>query len=364
MPGRSRLFDRALPPFFRAKLASREVRGVPREKIVSLFLPELVQQAIKRSRVVHYDRAHWVNAHLYDRAAARHVDGADVLHFVSPVGLHSARRAKKKGARVVCDLRMEHPDHQRRVLAAEHARLGVPYVPEGVAYDAKVKAEFAESHHFLVPSAWAKRTYVDEGLPADRIHVVPYGASTTPRERPPPDRFRVLFLGQVVPRKGPHHLVEAFAKARLADAELCIVGPIERPMRRALEARATGAVTITGEVPTVEPHYRAASCFVLPSVADAQPLVCLQAMSWGLPLVVTRSMGTSEIVRDGVEGFVVDAGDVDGLADRLARLHDDPALAARMGAAARERSRAYTWEAYGDRLVETYREIGKREGLL
>ena len=78
---------------------------------------------------------------------------------------------------------------------------------------------------------------------------------------------------------------------------------------------------------------------VLTSLKEGIPRAALEAMAAGLPMVGTRVTGTREVVRDGETGFLVDVGDPSALADALARLIDDPALRARMGAAGCERVR-------------------------
>jgi glycosyltransferase involved in cell wall biosynthesis len=71
-------------------------------------------------------------------------------------------------------------------------------------------------------------------------------------------------------------------------------------------------------------------------------------MSAGLPVIVSDHAGSAEIVRDGVNGFVVPARDAGALVDRIALLLSDADLRTRMGAAARATAASRTWETYGD----------------
>jgi len=119
------------------------------------------------------------------------------------------------------------------------------------------------------------------------------------------------------------------------------------------------------DVPKVEllRYYSNASVFVLPSVADAQPLVVLEAMACGLPVIVTENCGSTDFVRDGIDGFVIPIRDVEALKDRLLFLYKDEAKRRQMGDQARTRVQEFTWEQYGRRLIEVYHEISKRTGL-
>ena len=164
----------------------------------------------------------------------------------------------------------------------------------------------------------------------------------------------------MTPRKGVQRLVTAFEQAALSRAKLRLVGPVDPLLRPHVErwCRIPG-IEVIGEVPKLELpiHYGWASVLALPSLADAQPLVCLEAMASGLPAIVTTAMGSREIVRDGIDGYVVEPADEVSLADRLRRLDANRALLASMGEAAQRRAGEFTWEAYEERFVSTYRQI-------
>jgi glycosyltransferase involved in cell wall biosynthesis len=356
--------ERLLPGFWRRKLEGRRLPALPNTSVTSLVLPELVQRAAARTHLVSQPQSIKLQNELFDRLAATRVGTADSFHFVSSIGLVSAQRAKRRGAVVICDERAEHPDVQRRVLAAEYDSLGLPFTPQVAIWEDRVAREYEQSDHLFVGSEYSKETYVRAGIPAETIWVVPYGFepaifSATSR-RVPDQGLRILFCGQLTPRKGVHRLVAAFEKAALREATLRLVGPLDPAF--AIHARRWSelpGVELVGEVPKIDlrSHYAWASVFVLPSLADAQPLACLEAMAMGLPAIVTTSMGSREIVRDGLDGFVVPPGDEDILAERLSRLDADRDLLVRQSEAARTRATSYTWEAYEERFVSVYREI-------
>ena len=77
--------------------------------------------------------------------------------------------------------------------------------------------------------------------------------------------------------------------------------------------------------------------FVLASFAEGVPVVLMEAMASARPVIATRVAGVSELVEDGVSGFLAPPGDATGLAERIAQLAADPALRTRMGAAGRDR---------------------------
>jgi glycosyltransferase involved in cell wall biosynthesis len=141
------------------------------------------------------------------------------------------------------------------------------------------------------------------------------------------------------------------------DAMLCMVG--DGPDRAGLERRAhelgiMRQVLFLGYQEEVSSFYAAFDALVLPSSNEGTPVSAIEALAAGRPVVATRVGGVPDVVRDGEDGFLVEAGETDELADRLERLARDPELRARMGRQGRER----VLPRYAvDRLVEDVDEL-------
>ena len=153
---------------------------------------------------------------------------------------------------------------------------------------------------------------------------------------------RILFVGRLAGVKGAPLLLDAAARlaGRHPGLTLTFVG--DGPERAGLEARAAalglGARTeFTGYLGQegVAARLAQADVLALPSFAEGVPVVLMEAMAAGLPVVTTRIAGIPELVEDGVSGLLVPPGDGDALAAALDRLAGDPALAAAMGRAGR-----------------------------
>ena len=98
-----------------------------------------------------------------------------------------------------------------------------------------------------------------------------------------------------------------------------------------------------------------ADVFVFPSLFEGSAVVTYEALASGLPSVVTPNAGS--VVRDGLEGFIVPASQVNGLACRMEQLGSDTALRARMASAARSRALAFDWPRYHASLVAAVDEL-------
>lgn len=153
----------------------------------------------------------------------------------------------------------------------------------------------------------------------------------------------VLFLGRVWEKKGVYDLLEAarLTLSQVPDLRVCLggEGELDEVQARAAELGLAKHVDLLGWVGEVDKqaHLDAAAAFVLPSYYEGMPMGILEAMSRGLPVVASRVGGIPDVITDGVEGFLVDAGDIRALADRLGLLLTDRSLAERMGRAGRER---------------------------
>ena len=160
-----------------------------------------------------------------------------------------------------------------------------------------------------------------------------------------------MYAGRIEPRKGAHHLVEAWHQAK-TPGELLLVGSApDVEFIRGLRQQYGDTVREAGNVTTPELArlFASADVFALPSLAEGSALVTYEALAAGLPCIVTHETGS--VVRDGIEGFIVPARSPGLLAARIRELHDNAALRRRMSLAARARAEEFSWASYHERFV-------------
>lgn len=209
---------------------------------------------------------------------------------------------------------------------------------------------FRAAAGIITPSRYLADHLRDLGCPAEKLSVSPCGIETgvfRPTSREP---GRVVAVGRLTEKKAPHLTLEAFARVRAAvpHAHLDLVGDGE--LRARCEAvvqrhKLAEAVTLHGVQPPAEVAalMSRASVFAQHSVRasngdmEGLPVVILEAMSAALPVVATRHSGIPEAVTDGETGLLVEENDVDGMARAMIALLAEPARAAAMGRAGRER---------------------------
>jgi glycosyltransferase involved in cell wall biosynthesis len=178
-----------------------------------------------------------------------------------------------------------------------------------------------------------------------------------------PDRFVVGWIGRMTGVKRTDDVLLAVRRLRDrgVDAVLCMVG--DGPDRDDVERRAQelGIVRdslFLGYQEEVAPFYAAFDALILPSANEGTPVSAIEALAGGRPVVATEVGGVPDVVRDGVDGFLVEPGDVETMADRLARLAADADLRRRMGeagaASVRER---YSVERLLEDMDALYRQL-------
>lgn len=249
------------------------------------------------------------------------------------------------------------------------------------AQGAKARMRVAEAIQDLDAVVTVSRAIGDAAdaiaRPRRPITVVPNGADARvfmPRDAGearrrigvPDDGPVVSYVGKLVPRKGVDTLIEAMGilAARSTGAPRLVmagIGGMREPLeQRAAELGVADRITWLGKVPHDDVGWvmSAGDVFVLPSLSEGLPTVVCEAMACGLPVVATAVDGTPEIVDDPATGLLAQPHDAGGLATALARVLDEPALRAGMGAEALRRSQAdYTWAANARRMEQVYAEV-------
>ncbi len=182
-----------------------------------------------------------------------------------------------------------------------------------------------------------------------------------------PGPLRLLFLGNVIPRKGLHTLLGALALRPRKAWQLTVVGSLEadqpyvrRIRRRIAAAGLGGQVNFIGPLDNGDLAFCLAQSHVLvvPSSYEGFGIVYLEGMAFGLPALATTAGGAREIITSGRDGFLVPPGDIGALAGHLEALMHDRELLLAMSLAAQDRFAAHpTWEDAGAAVHQFLRSM-------
>jgi glycosyltransferase involved in cell wall biosynthesis len=305
----------------------------------------------------------------YSREAARHMTNMDVVHVHHPFlsGQLVLRHCKPKRIPVVFT------SHTRYDLLAGHY---VPFLPEALRMGLLrwYMPRFCGAvQRVICNSPAAERTLRNCGVKGE-VKLIPNAVDITPFARANGSLHRsqllgsgedvlILCISRLAPEKNLPRLVKAFAllAAKAPGVHLVLVG--DGPLREDLErlARESGIrqqVTLMGSVPyaQIPDIIAAADFFVFPSISETHPLVIVEAMAGGLPVVVVNSDAYRDTVADGVTGFMAPDDD-QVLAEYMKRLAVDRELRKVMSQRSRERASLHAIERTAGMVLDTYREL-------
>jgi len=304
--------------------------------------------------------------HALDEAAARELAGGGygLFHGWSGECVRSLRVARERGVPSLIEIPTWHrnKDHVKpaRLTKSERERAALSgwagWKNRQLITRQQMLEEYDLADLILVLSHKAEETFLINGIAPEKLFRHQRGVDVerfTPAEKPP-EKFRAVFVGAVIKRKGVHHLLEVWRRLNLKDAELVLVGAVHDEIRPALAQFGGPDVTVAGFVPKVEDCYRDATVHVFPSECEGSAKCTYEAAACGLPQITTREAG--DVVLDGVNGLIIPPNDPDALAAAIEKLYRDRDLAARLGAAGRRRVvENFTWEHFRARLLEAYR---------
>lgn len=344
----------------------RQIRGMSPRRLAHVgLLPELLHLALRRTGPTSAlaSRAMYWSKVRFDSATARLLrrwpptNRPDVVLGVFGSASRTFEQAHAYGIPTVLHFVNSHPTVHNQFLRS-FAKLPDGHhemVPTWVAH--RVDREVALADLILVPSAFVADQLGQIGVNAGRMTVIPYGVDITlftpaaTFEPEPSERLRVLFVGQISYRKGIPTLIEA-ARATEGFAEFNMIGPVvSGDLLRSLPPNLHYRGSTDSK--DVARRMRESDVLVLPSYEDAYGLVVLEAMASGLPAIVTRNVGTAELIDEGKTGYVVSPGESAPIVRVLELLRADRTLGRRVGLAARSNvvTRA-SWKHYGARAVD------------
>jgi glycosyltransferase involved in cell wall biosynthesis len=212
----------------------------------------------------------------------------------------------------------------------------------------------------IVASHYARQTLIENGVGEDCVAVIPYGVDShffVPADSETLNKFTVLFVGQMVRQKGLHHLLEAWHRLKLPNAQLRIagrsLGNIKVLKSYAGDARFLGRL----DWHALRDEYQRADLLCLPSLSDGFGLVVLEAMACGTPALITRSCGSADLVEENRNGFVVAPGDLESLTSRLQWASQNRDALRQMRGPTRAIAEQHTWARFRKQLVETLQAL-------
>ena len=352
----------ALRASYRGGFLGRAVAYDNRQKeIPSRFIHSLRWHPVRLISFLERPYYYGAKKKYLDWIAARQLQTGryDFFHSWSGDCLQSLRVAKKQGIASLIEIPTWHRDRATGKVGqrSPHPASSSPLArwKSSLLLD---RERFLEEYELadlvVVLSEKAAETFRTRNFPEKKLFYLPRGVDIErfqPGKRPP--KFRAIFSGALIERKGIHHLLEAWHRLDFKDAELWLIGAVHDEAKPHLQKFWRDNVRTVGFVRDPENYLKQGSIYVFPSQWEGSAKTVYEAAACGLPAITTREAG--DVIRDGVEGLIVQPGDVDAIASALEHLYENPDVVERMGTAARQRVvENFTWDHYRARLLHAY----------
>lgn len=236
----------------------------------------------------------------------------------------------------------------------------------GYLIDEKGSEKFGKevklADYHIVASSYSTKALEYENISLDNIYRIPYGVDKNkflePKRVYDGKHLNVLFVGEVNQRKGIRQVLEAAKCINSKEVVFNIVGT-GREYCADLYEPYKQYVNFMGRVPFEEllNQLQTSHVFIFPTMGEGFGLVLLEAMAAGLPVITTANCGGADIVKEGVNGFLVNVGDTSNLVDKIRWFKEFPSKNSSMGKNAVETAKQYTWERYEKNIVNCVSDI-------
>jgi len=266
-----------------------------------------------------------------------------------------------------------HPQSVQEILAEEMER--TPIARASLLMEAEMSlpqdafARMAEeaqlANGWVAASQYTAQTLAASGVPADKIHVVPYGVSLTqfpPRRRPPArgEPFTVIYVGSLIQRKGLSYLLDAVRALKKNGTEVRLIlrgrGGVDRELLRHY-SDINFDLKLGVPLPELVRDLHRSDVFVLPSLTEGFAQVILEAMACGLPVITTANTCAPDVLTEGVHGFILPIRDSGAITEKLVWGREHRDALAEMGRQAAAQVGLFSLERFRSGVREAYRAM-------
>jgi len=282
-----------------------------------------------------------------------------IYHTWIGISPRAIAKAKKQNAIIILEGANSHPLNVTKIMNEEYRK---NKMFEQIIDEKEVKKAtkiYEGFDYVMCPSDFVYNSFLKQGFSKEKLIKMPYGMDIKKfisKERYPKkgDKIKFIFVGSIQLRKGIQYLLQAWKELKLENAELIIVGRIWPDAQDVIKKYSKVKNVKFVGFAKPEDLLRSADVFISPSLEEGSALTCYEAMASGLPLIATYNTGS--IVRDKKEGFIIKAGDVKEIKNKIKYLYDNPKKIEKMGKAARKYVENFLWDDYGRKLGEFYKK--------
>lgn len=310
-----------------------------------------------------------ISSVLFDWITSLFMRRCDVLHAWSSYCLKCLEKAHNEGSFVLVDKACPHPVLQNKLLKKEGEILGVSFVENYQFFLKRILSEFNSSDMIIVPSDFTLNSFLENDIPRSKLKKIFLDANFAPKKKHVKNCYSEMFvvgvIGGSVARKGYIYLVRAWSELRLPNAKL-LLKISERELIKYTnlyrEIKSNPSIEIVGYLDDIESFYERCNVFCLPSIDEGFGMVVLESIACSTPVITTTNVGASELVIDGINGYVVYPFDHFALANKMEFLFHNRDVLQKMSDMCLNSYESYLSSSlsYRKELLSLYQEIATK----
>jgi len=332
--------------------ARQKVRQHPYREIARLFAQRFGQEWLIRhgSGLVCSDAVAWG----FDRHVAKCLNSSSAIYCYEDSALETFRAARRLGVRRFYELPIMYWETVQKLLREEAKRYPKWEPTLQGTRDSAGKLERKEEELRLADLVICPSRQVQESLPAGTVSFVAEYGCPAPAIREPARnnaRLRVLFVGTMTQRKGLADLFTAMKLLGRSDVELLVLGTPLLPLRFYQQEYPDFTYEATRPAGKVRELMLKCDVLVLPSIVEGRAMVQMEALSCGLPIVVTPNAGAEDLIEPGRTGFLIPIRAPEAIAERIDWIADHRDWVDDTRSAIIEKARQSHWRRYSDKVL-------------
>ena len=315
-------------------------------------------------------------SHNFDAFVARnYVPKAKAVYAYEYTAKATFERARAEGVAAILDLPSLDSRSFEALQRAEREKFPELKSASDRYFDAKFDKRQARREEeirladvIVTNSSLTRRSHIEAGAEANKIIAIPLAAPPAVEEANPSFEserpLEVIWAGSFIIRKGAHYFLDAWRQLKAAGAaRASVYGAVGLP-DSALKPIPEG-ITFRQTIPRTQlfSAFQASDALVFPTLSDGFGMVVTEAFACGLPVITTDQAGAADLVRNGVNGFVIPAGDAGALRDILQWCLDNRQTLRRMRHAALETAKSWQWPDYRRALITAVKDALHRAGF-